>query len=70
MSRTCVNSKTDALISFEAVEEHAEKSASVGIAVQKVRFEASSHCNHIKEDEEKYWKAVIDSWEMRNVKFC
>lgn len=69
MSRTYVYSKTDALISFEDVEEHAEESASVGIAVQKVRFEASSHCNHIKEGEEKYWKAVMDCWEMRDVEF-
>ncbi|RDI85380.1 hypothetical protein Vi05172_g4787 [Venturia inaequalis] len=67
MSRTYVYSKTDAFISFEDVEEHAEEAAAAGIMVQKVRFEASSHCCHIKEDEGKYWKAVMDCWEIRDV---
>lgn len=69
MSRTYVYSKTDALISFEDVEEHAEGAAAAGIMVQKVRFEASSHCNHVKEDEERYWKAVMECWETRDVEF-
>ncbi|QDS76449.1 hypothetical protein FKW77_004579 [Venturia effusa] len=69
MSRTYVYSKTDALISSEDIEEHADESASAGIAVQRVLFEASSHCNHVKEDEERYWKAVTNCWDMRDVEF-
>jgi hypothetical protein len=67
MSRSYVYSKADALISFEDVEKHAKESANDGIMVQKVRFDTSSHCSHMKEDEVKYWEAVKKCWEGRDV---
>jgi hypothetical protein len=67
MARCYIYSKKDELVSWEDVEEHAKESAGYGVSVQNVRFDTSSHCNHMKEDEVKYWKAVRDCWERRDV---
>jgi hypothetical protein len=27
-----------------------------------VRFEKSAHCGHVREDESKYWGAILEAW--------
>ncbi|KAF2106898.1 hypothetical protein BDV96DRAFT_309854 [Lophiotrema nucula] len=60
--RVYLYSKADAMVGHEEVEEHADEAAGEGWDVQKVRFENSPHAGHVREDEGKYWGAVMDAW--------
>ncbi|ORY10762.1 hypothetical protein BCR34DRAFT_341010 [Clohesyomyces aquaticus] len=60
--RVYLYSKADHMVGHDEVEEHADAAARAGFDIRKVRFEASPHVGHIREDEEKYWDAVMDAW--------
>ncbi|KAL0935778.1 indole-diterpene biosynthesis protein [Colletotrichum truncatum] len=67
--RTYVFSEADDLIAWEDVNDHARESDELlGLQSMVVRFKGSGHCNHAREDEEKYWTAILDTWEAREAR--
>ncbi|KAF2677899.1 indole-diterpene biosynthesis protein-like protein PaxU [Lentithecium fluviatile CBS 122367] len=56
-------SRADVMVKDDEVEEHADHAEARGWAVKKVCFEKSPHAGHIREDERKYWDAVLEAWE-------
>ncbi|KAF1832676.1 hypothetical protein BDW02DRAFT_416091 [Decorospora gaudefroyi] len=65
--RCYLYSKSDALISWEDVCEHAEESMNAGMSVTKVLFENSGHVGHAREEPKRYWDAVIATWRKASV---
>jgi hypothetical protein len=60
--RCYLYSERDALVAWEDVCEHAKVSLQMGIPVIEVRFEASGHVDHARQESERYWNAVMDTW--------
>ncbi|KAH6625797.1 hypothetical protein C7974DRAFT_207571 [Boeremia exigua] len=60
--RVYLYSRVDEMVGCEEVEEHAAIARSKGWDVTMVRFEKSAHCGHIREDEGKYWAAILEAW--------
>ncbi|KZM18975.1 uncharacterized protein EKO05_0011303 [Ascochyta rabiei] len=60
--RLYLYSRVDQMVGCEEVEEHAAIARGKGWDVTMVRFERSAHCGHIREDEEKYWDAILQAW--------
>lgn len=60
--RVYLYSRADQMVLFEEVEEHADIAKSKGWDVAKVQFEKSAHCGHLREDEAKYWAAIMEAW--------
>jgi len=63
--RAYLFSKSDDLIAWKDVKEHADEAANSGIPTSQACFDKSPHCGHIKEDADEYWNAVISTWESR-----
>jgi len=63
--RVYLYSKGDAMVGDDEVEEHAEGAERRGWKVTRVRFEKSPHAGHLREDEGRYWAAVMDAWEAK-----
>jgi hypothetical protein len=62
--RVYLFSRADEMVTFEEVEEHVAIAESKGWSVEKVMFEKSPHCGHVREDEAKYWAAIMEAWKM------
>lgn len=60
--RLYLYSRSDTMVRFEEADEHADLAKAKGWDVTKVQFEKSPHCGHIREDENKYWAAVMEAW--------
>ena len=60
--RVYLYSRTDEMVGFEEADEHADVSIAKGWDVTKVQFENSAHCGHVREDEAKYWAAIMEAW--------
>ncbi|KAF1935233.1 indole-diterpene biosynthesis protein-like protein PaxU, partial [Clathrospora elynae] len=60
--RVYLYSRADTMVGFEEADEHADIARAKGWDVTKVQFEESAHCGHVREDEAKYWAAVIKAW--------
>jgi hypothetical protein len=60
--RVYLYSRADQMVLLEEVVEHADIAESKGWDVVKVQFEKSAHCGHLREDEAKYWAAVMEAW--------
>ncbi|KAH7408659.1 indole-diterpene biosynthesis protein-like protein PaxU [Phaeosphaeria sp. MPI-PUGE-AT-0046c] len=60
--RVYLYSKVDEMVGVEEVNEHADLAESKGWNVKRVCFEKSGHCGHIREDEKRYWGAIMESW--------
>jgi hypothetical protein len=60
-------SESDEMIYWRDIERHGVEAAKNGGQITLVKFRNSGHCNHIKENESKYWRAVTEVWEMRDV---
>lgn len=60
--RVYLYSKADLMVGDYEVEEHADDAVAKGWDAAKVRFKSSPHAGHIREDEGKYWSAVMDAW--------
>ncbi|KAE9362756.1 hypothetical protein N431DRAFT_391260 [Stipitochalara longipes BDJ] len=60
-------SEADDMIYWKDIERHGVEAAKNGVQTALVRFRNSGHCNHVKEDESKYWSAVREVWEMRDL---
>lgn len=60
--RVYLYSRVDQMVGSEEVEEHAAIAKGRGWDVTMVRFEQSAHCGHVREDEGKYWGAILEAW--------
>ena len=60
--RVYLYSRVDEMVGCEEVEEHAAIAKRKGWDVTMVRFEKSAHCGHVREDEQKYWGAILEAW--------
>ncbi|KAF2995994.1 hypothetical protein E8E13_000558 [Curvularia kusanoi] len=60
--RVYLYSKVDEMVGREEVEDHAAIAKRKGWYVTMVRFEKSAHCGHVREDEGKYWRAILEAW--------
>ncbi|KAJ8108230.1 hypothetical protein OPT61_g8319 [Boeremia exigua] len=60
--RVYLYSRADKMVGYEEVEEHAAIAKRKGWDVTMVTFEKSAHCGHVREDEGKYWKAILEAW--------
>lgn len=60
--RVYLYSRADEMVGFEEADEHADVARSKGWDVTKVQFERSGHCGHVREDEKKYWGAIMEAW--------
>jgi hypothetical protein len=65
--RVYLFSERDRLIFWGDVERHGVEAMRRGVRTTLVRFRASGHCNHVKEDEGKYWRAVREVWDLRDL---
>ncbi|PMD19336.1 hypothetical protein NA56DRAFT_575642 [Hyaloscypha hepaticicola] len=65
--RVYLFSEKDDMIYWRDVERHGVEAARNGVRTMLVRFRNSGHCNHVKEDEKKYWGAMREVWEMRDL---
>lgn len=60
--RVYLYSQVDEMVGCEEVEEHAAIARRKGWDVTMVRFESSAHCGHVREDEGRYWGAILEAW--------
>ncbi|KAH7374297.1 hypothetical protein BKA66DRAFT_513734 [Pyrenochaeta sp. MPI-SDFR-AT-0127] len=60
--RVYLYSRADKMVGFEEADEHANIAKAKGWDVTKVQFEKSAHCGHVREDESKYWAAIMEAW--------
>jgi hypothetical protein len=60
--RVYLYSQVDEMVGCEEVEEHAAIARRKGWDVTMVRFESSTHCGHVREDEGRYWGAILEAW--------
>ncbi|KAH7076124.1 indole-diterpene biosynthesis protein-like protein PaxU [Paraphoma chrysanthemicola] len=60
--RVYLYSHADQMVGFEEADEHADIAESKGWTVTRVKFERSAHCGHVREDEAKYWGAIMAAW--------
>ncbi|KAE9987782.1 hypothetical protein EG328_001597 [Venturia inaequalis] len=56
--RVYIYSKTDEMVDWETVEEHASEAEGDGVDVERERFGNSRHVGHMMEDFDRYWGAV------------
>lgn len=56
--RVYIYSKTDDMVDWETVEEHAIGAEEDGCQVERERFNSSKHVGHMMEDSKRYWTAV------------
>ncbi|KAG8743413.1 hypothetical protein FRC10_012078 [Ceratobasidium sp. 414] len=67
--RTYLYSDVDELVQMQSVEAHASKAKELLGAsgadpnvVRLVKFEGSKHVSHARQDPQRYWAAVVDTW--------
>jgi hypothetical protein len=60
--RVYLYSYADQMVGFDEADEHADIAEMRGWDIQRVQFEKSPHCGHIREDEAKYWAAIVEAW--------
>lgn len=59
MPRLYIYSKVDEMVCSSDVHDHADEARKKGYErLNELVFDRSGHCAHIREDEDKYWKAV------------
>ena len=59
-------SKKDALVSWQAIHEHAREASRAGHLVTNVLFNDSAHVQHAKANKRLYWKIIQDAWQTAN----
>ncbi|KAK7744405.1 hypothetical protein SLS62_010195 [Diatrype stigma] len=62
-NRTYVYSKEDDMVDWRHVEEHAREAAAKGVPVRMELYENSAHVAHMRNDSERYWRIVTETWE-------
>lgn len=66
--RCYLYSKSDTLIAWQDVSEHVEETETAGIPVIDIPFETSEHVRHAKEDPQRYWDAVMTTWQQAQIR--
>lgn len=61
--RCYLYSGDDAVISWQDINEHAQESSDLGTPVINMLFEGSRHVEHAKQHPERYWQAVMATWD-------
>jgi hypothetical protein len=61
-TRLYVYSKVDKIVPWEGVEAHAEAAMSMGLRIERLRFEETSHVGHIQKHAATYWETVQRVW--------
>ena len=62
--RSCyLYSKSDHMVDWTDVRDHAAEARSKGWQVEEVMFDGSAHCGHFQKDEETYVKAMERMWQ-------
>lgn len=63
--RMYIYSKSDGMVHWRDVVEHAEEAERKGWAlVRREEFVGSAHCGHLMVDEGRYWGCVRETWDM------
>jgi hypothetical protein len=62
-ARAYVYGRADDMIDWRHVEQHARIAKGRGYAVRCEMFEGSSHVAHVRADEERYWRIVVETWQ-------
>lgn len=57
-------STTDKICHFLDVEDHIRDAVSKGYLIEAVRWENSCHVGHMRQNNEAYWKAVRNCWDI------
>ncbi|KAG8928725.1 hypothetical protein FRC02_006537 [Tulasnella sp. 418] len=60
--RAYLYSTKDPLVPVWNVEAHAQAAREKGVLVQLEKYERTPHVNHMKENPDKYWGIVRDTW--------
>ena len=60
--RLYVFSKTDLMVPWKQVQEHADQAAARGINVCTEVYDASPHVAHARTDPTRYWSAAAELW--------
>lgn len=60
--RLYIYSRTDKLIPYASVERHITQVKESGVPVRVERFEGTSHVNHARGNEDRYFGAIQDLW--------
>ncbi|KAK0634287.1 hypothetical protein B0T17DRAFT_472033, partial [Bombardia bombarda] len=63
LRRTYIYSDGDKLVDWDDVEKHARIAEAKGFEVRLERFDGTQHVAHVRGGEERYWKAVRETWE-------
>ncbi|MCJ1288479.1 hypothetical protein MMC34_000007 [Xylographa carneopallida] len=62
--RSCyLYSKSDQMVDWTDIKDHAAEARSKGWQAEEVMFEGSAHCGHFQKDAEKYTKAMERMWQ-------
>lgn len=65
ITNSCVTylfSKADERCLWTDVKDHANDARGLGLQVEEILFDGSSHCNHFLQDPERYKTAVLRAW--------
>ncbi|CAH0056998.1 unnamed protein product [Clonostachys solani] len=61
--RAYIYSDTDQIVNFHAVVKHATAAEEKGFHVRLEKFHGTKHVMHVRDDEERYWKIIRETWE-------
>lgn len=61
--RTYIYGPDDVLIEWRDVEWHAKDAVNKGFKVRLEKFEGSAHVQHVRVDEDRYWRIARETWE-------
>ena len=61
--RTYIYGPGDVLVKWRDIEWHAKDAAKRGFKVRLERFEGSAHVQHVRVDEDRYWRVARETWE-------
>lgn len=62
-NRTYVYSREDDMVDWRHVEDHAREAAAKGVPVRMELYANSAHVAHMRNDSERYWRIVTETWE-------
>lgn len=61
--RSYIYGPDDEVISEKHVENHADDARKKGMSIRTETFVGSKHVQHVRADQERYWKVVRETWE-------
>lgn len=61
--RAYIYGPDDEIILAKHVEDHADDARKKGMSVRTERFVGSKHVQHVRVDQERYWRVVRETWE-------